>query len=98
MVSVFSNVIFVTVHRYLYEKQLISTIVTPFFGNIVLEKDPIVRNAVIKFLLEFSLQCSPMYMGSMLDILEKVRIHILNNFYQLCTNDEISFYCFHCIV
>lgn len=58
--------------RYNYEKELINSIVTPFFGDIARENDDVVRKAAIEFLLRFSLQCSNVYMEPMLAILGKV--------------------------
>lgn len=64
----------IIIHRYLYEKTLINNCVSPFFSNVAFENDPVVCNAAIKFLLQFAQDCSPAYMGPMLDILEKVSI------------------------
>ncbi len=47
-------------------------IVVPYFSNVGLEKDVIVRNAAIQYLLQLCSLCKTAHMEYILEILEKV--------------------------
>lgn len=61
-----------SLRRYYHEKDIIDNLITPYFGNIALEKNAEVRKAAIQNLIQFCFICKTSYMESILDILEKV--------------------------